>query len=55
MDRQLFLEYVNNLTDLELAVLLSLVAQDHCLIQTPEEFQDDVASELALVRAAFPT
>ncbi|KIW38855.1 uncharacterized protein PV06_08685 [Exophiala oligosperma] len=49
MDRQLFLEYVNNLTDLELAVLLSLVAQDHCLIQTPEEFQDDVASELALI------
>ncbi|KIW21569.1 hypothetical protein PV08_02149 [Exophiala spinifera] len=49
MDRQVFLDHVNNLTDLELAVLLSLIAQQHCLIQTPGEFQDDVASELALI------
>ncbi|KAK5217486.1 hypothetical protein LTR47_006062 [Exophiala xenobiotica] len=49
MDTQGFLDHVNDLSDLELAVLLSLVAQHHCLIKTPEEFLDDVASELALI------
>lgn len=49
MDIQAFLDHVGELTDLELAVILSLVAQHHCLIETRDEFQDDVASELALV------
>jgi hypothetical protein len=40
---------VSGLTDLELAVLLSLVAHQHCLIQTTEECVEDVAKELALV------
>jgi hypothetical protein len=44
-----FLEHVDDLTDLELAILLSLVAQHHCLIETPDEILDDVTSELALV------
>lgn len=40
---------VSGLTDLELAVLLSLVTHEHCLIQTTEECVEDVAKELALV------
>jgi hypothetical protein len=51
MDTQAFLDHVDELTDLELAVLLSLVAQHHCLIEADDDFMDDVASELALVRA----
>ncbi|KIW59850.1 hypothetical protein PV05_00116 [Exophiala xenobiotica] len=47
MDIQGFLDHVNDLSDLELAVLLSLVAQHHCLIKTPDVHLDDVASELA--------
>lgn len=49
MDIQAFVDHVGDLTDLELAVTLSLVAQHHCLIETPNELQDDVAIELALV------
>ena len=49
MDIRTFHDHVGDLTDLELAVTLSLVAQHHCLIETPAEYQDDVASELALV------
>ena len=49
MDIQGFLDHVNDLSDLELAVLLSLVAQHHCLIKTPDVHLDDVASELAPV------
>ncbi|KIV87871.1 hypothetical protein PV11_03389 [Exophiala sideris] len=49
MDVRAFLDHVGDLTDLELAVILSLVAQHHCLIETPDEYQDDVASELALI------
>ena len=47
---QAFLDHVEDLTDLELAVLLSLVAQQHCLVMTTDELLDDLASELALVR-----
>ena len=46
---QAFLDHVEDLTDLELAILLSLVAQDHCLVITNDECLDDLASELALV------
>ena len=55
MDVQAFLDHVGDLTDLELAVILSLVAQHHCLIETPDEYQNDVASELALVRVFLPS
>ncbi|KIW64484.1 hypothetical protein PV04_09413 [Phialophora macrospora] len=46
---QAFLEHVEDLTDLELAVLLSLVAQHHCLVVTTDDLLDDLASELALI------
>ncbi|KAH8705357.1 hypothetical protein BGW36DRAFT_413333 [Talaromyces proteolyticus] len=40
---------VSNLSDLELALLLSLVCQEHCLIETPVANVDDVSGELALI------
>lgn len=43
---------ISELTDLDLAVLLSLVAQEHCLIETTEDCIDDVSKELALVLSA---
>ncbi|EXJ55893.1 hypothetical protein A1O7_08824 [Cladophialophora yegresii CBS 114405] len=46
---QAFLEHVEDLTDLELAVLLSLVAQHHCMVVTTGDLLDDLASELALI------
>lgn len=49
---QAFLDHVEDLTDLELAVLLSLIAQHHCLVTTADEMVDDLASELALVRCS---
>ena len=49
MDAQTFLDHVGDLTDLELAILLSLVAQHHCLVEAQDDLIDDLASELALV------
>lgn len=49
MDIQNFLDNVHDLTDLELAVLLSLIAQQHCLITTDEDLINDLSSELALI------
>lgn len=46
---QAFLDHVEGLTDLELAVLLSLIAQHHCMIETSDYLLHDLASELALV------
>lgn len=41
---------VQNLGDLELAILLSLVAEIHCIITTDGELVDDLAQELLIVR-----
>lgn len=41
---------VHNLSDLELAILLSLISREHCLISTPEDAIDDLVEELQLVR-----
>ena len=49
MDLQEFVEHVPNLTDLELAVLLSLIANQHCLVYTDDDLLDPLASELALI------
>ncbi|KAK5047102.1 hypothetical protein LTR84_007045 [Exophiala bonariae] len=49
MDDQALLERIEDLTDLELAVLLSLIAQQHCIIETREDALDDLAAELALI------
>lgn len=43
------LEKVQNLSDLELAALLCLLSQEHCIIDTEPEALDDVVRELQLV------
>ncbi|KAM5483457.1 hypothetical protein McanCB56680_003029 [Microsporum canis] len=40
---------VEDLTDLEFAVLLCLIAKEHCLIDTPASTLDDLANELILI------
>ncbi len=52
---QAFLDQVDDLTDLELAVLLSLIAQHHCIVETSDHLLDDLASELALVQSLGPS
>lgn len=42
-------EKVQNLSDLELASLLCLISQEHCIIDTDPEALDDVVRELQLV------
>ena len=49
MDLQEFVENVPNLTDLELAVLLSLIAKQHCLVYTDDNLLEALASELVLI------
>ncbi|RMZ90379.1 hypothetical protein DV736_g2419, partial [Chaetothyriales sp. CBS 134916] len=49
MDVQEFVTYVPKLSDLELAVLLSLIARQHCLVYTQDDLVDNLASELALI------
>jgi hypothetical protein len=41
---------VQTLSDLELAVLICFVAEQHCIIKTEEELTNDVAEELKLVK-----
>jgi hypothetical protein len=40
---------VQALSDLELAVLVCLVADQHCIIETHSDLMDDVEAELQLV------
>lgn len=42
---------IQDLGDLELAVLLSLVAEQHCIITTKNKLVPDLARELELVRS----
>lgn len=42
-------EKVQTLSDLELAVLVCLVAEQHCIIETGGQLLDTVESELKLV------
>lgn len=44
------LEKVHELSDLELAALICLVAQEHCIIDTEPDAIDDLAQELQLVQ-----
>ena len=53
MDLQEFVENVPNLSDLELAVLLSLIAKQHCLVYAEDGLVDTLASELALIVSAI--
>lgn len=42
------LDKIHSLSDLELAVLLSLVAREHCLVSTEPDFVEDLSKELCL-------
>jgi hypothetical protein len=42
-------EIARQLSDLEVALLLCLVAREHCLIETTSDCIHDLAKELALV------
>jgi hypothetical protein len=42
---------VQDLSDLELAVLICIVAEQHCIIETSDNLVNDVAKELGLVGA----
>jgi hypothetical protein len=49
MDETRLEDFVRGLSDLEVALFLSLVAREHCLIETMGDLLDDLAKELALV------
>ena len=44
------LDKVHELSDLELAALLCLVAQEHCIIDTEPDALDELVQELEHVR-----
>jgi len=44
------IDKVQNLSDLELATLICLIAQEHCIIDTEPHALDEVVEELELVR-----
>lgn len=46
---------VQALSDLELAVLICLVADQHCIIETERSLINDVEEELRLVSPDFKT
>lgn len=49
MEIHKLVERVQNSSDLELAILLCLIAKQHCRIEVEDELVDDLAQELALV------
>lgn len=49
MDVHNLLDNIQELSDLELGVLLSLIAQGHCLMTTEDDLVDDLANELSLI------
>ena len=44
------LDKVHDLSDLELAAMICLVAREHCIIDTEPDSIDDLVQELELVR-----
>jgi hypothetical protein len=52
MAEEELLDKVQDLSDLELAALLCLVAQEHCIIDTEPDSLDDLVLELQLVSKA---
>lgn len=49
MDVSAVADLAPDLSGLEVAILLSLSAREHCLIETTEDAIHDIARELALV------
>jgi hypothetical protein len=50
MSWQDLIDRVHDLSDLELATLLCLIAKEHCIVETDAESLDDLEQELQLVR-----
>ena len=48
MADETLLDRVHDLSDLELAALICLVAQEHCIIDTEPDVLDDLVQELEL-------
>ncbi|TVY71344.1 hypothetical protein LSUE1_G008451 [Lachnellula suecica] len=51
MADELLIDKIHDLSDLELATLICLVAQEHCIIDTEPDALDDLVQELELVAA----
>jgi hypothetical protein len=49
MAEKILLDKVHDLSDLELAALICLVAQESCIIDTEPDALDDLVQELELV------
>lgn len=49
MAYETLLDNVHDLSDLELAALICLIAQEHCIIDTEPDALDDLVEELVLV------
>lgn len=49
MKQQMIIAKVQELTDIELATLLCLIANQHCIIETEVEALDALQEELQLV------
>ena len=48
MDSDSVVQVVRDLSDIELATLVCLVAEQHCIIRTADDVLDDVADEIAI-------
>ena len=46
-------DYFDDLSDLELAVLLCLISKEHCIMETADKGIDDLAEELRMVRSIW--
>ncbi len=55
MAEEPLLNKVQHLSDLELATLICLVAQEHCIIDTEPDALDDLLQELEFVSYALLT
>jgi hypothetical protein len=53
MADQILLSKVHELSDLELAALICLGAQEHCIIDTDKDSIDELGQELELVWACW--
>jgi len=50
MADEALIDKIHDLSDLELAALICLITQEHCIINTAPEVLDDLVQELELVR-----
>jgi hypothetical protein len=53
MAEEALLDKISNLSDLELAALLCLTNEEHCIIDTDPDSVEDLVHELRLVRFHF--